>query len=142
MLYYRVQDLRSLLDPPYQSLLSLREFINRAIKNEPFHSPLTTIPIPQDPCKLHIRLYRAMKQQQSNKTPTISSSDVKIINTLPNIPTYFYENATSPDVPEHNDSDNNDVIYNQNDISVLKSRIICAFLSFSTPRQRPSFTLY
>lgn len=52
-LYYRAQDLQLLLESEYQSKLLLRDCIIRAVKDEPFYTPLTTIIIPKDPDELH-----------------------------------------------------------------------------------------
>lgn len=92
MLYYRPQDLQSILDTPYQSRLILRDCIIRAVKGEPFYAPLITMPIPRDPDELHTRLHQVMKHQDSSRFSVSNHANAHVTNKLKSLPAYHFEN--------------------------------------------------
>lgn len=128
MLYYRAQDLQSLLDTPYQSRLLLRDCIIRAVNAEPFYAPLTTMPIPRDPDELHIRLHQVMKQQDT-AAPSGTSSTPLNQNSLRSLSAYYFDDdPTSNDDPDPTEFE---ILFNQNGKPFFKRRIMRGSSSFN-----------
>lgn len=122
MLYSRAQDLQLLLDTPYQSRLHLRDCIIRAVQNEPFYDPSTTMPIPHDPDKLHARLHQVMKQQDNSNFSVGSPSNPHITAAMKSLPAY-YVNSDSTTGDKYNPTEF-EVLFNHNEQPYFKSRIM------------------
>lgn len=120
LIFQRARDLQALLKDPYESPLLLQDCIIRAVKDEPFYTPLITTTIPQDPNALHTRLHQCLRQQDSISSNSQEPSKSSM---------YFVD-------PENENEENFEVCYNENGTPFFRRRIMRGSSSFSTPDYR------
>lgn len=79
LLFYRAQDLQTLLDEDFQTPLLLRDCILRAVKLESFYQPLVTSIIPRDPHESHTCLHQVLSNKNDATNLPVNKSNVNQI---------------------------------------------------------------